>query len=148
MALKITLAHENGTDKAECSTFLQANSVLARWAWLSADRQGYYKIRFELRDAERDLSYDGRYDLVHVGQAAPDLGQHVTDHLLFIAGERKPSSLEQAQYETFLARCWPAEMRERAAHLARVVSDIVLAEYQDFALEDEETSDAESPAPM
>jgi len=127
MAMTITLRHENGKDRAECTSFAHADSLLRRWSDGCHRTLGYEKIDFTLVDAERNLDYRGRYDLVHWSTAFADLGGHIARSLEYRAGTRRPRDMSDEQYANAMQSI-PASVRAQAAECLALVNDIRLAE--------------------
>lgn len=145
MTLKITLSHENGKDRAECTSFDQANSVLRRWSDNSHPTLGYDKIDFQIVDTDRDFAYQGRYDLEHWRTRFADLAIHVTRSLAYYAGTGQPSHISAERYAASLDAVSPAA-RERAAQGLVQVNDTLLAEmacHEDY--EDQQEEDGAMP---
>jgi len=127
MAMIITLRHENGKDRAECTSFAHADSLLRRWSDACHRTLGYDKIDFALVDAERDLEYRGRYDLVHWSTAFADLGAHIARSLEYKAGTGRPRHMSDEQYAHAM-KAIPPSMKELAAGCLALVNEIRLAE--------------------
>jgi len=127
MTLKITLCQENGKDRADCTSFNRANSVLRRWSDNSHPTLGYDKIDFQIVDTERDFAYQGRYDLEHWRTRFADLGMHVTRSLAYSAGTGQPPHISAERYAAALDAVSPAA-RERAAQGLVQVNGMLLAE--------------------
>lgn len=140
MAMTITLRHENGKDRAECASFAHADSLLRRWSDGCHRTLGYDKIDFTLVDAERDLEYRGRYDLVHWSTAFADLGGHIARSLEYAAGTGRPRYMSDEQY-AYAMKSIPPSLQAQAAECLVLVNALRLAEMapaQVPQLEDEE----------
>lgn len=139
MTLQITLRHENGIDRAECTSFDQANSVLRRWSSNSHPMLGYDKIDFRIADAARDFVYQGRYDLEHWRMRSADLGGHVTRTLAYMAGTGQPLHMSDERYAAAMNASAPAARAQAAEGLA-LVNDLLraemMAEYSQEDLQD------------
>lgn len=120
MAMTITLRHENGKDRAECASFAHADSLLRRWSDSCHRTLGYDKIDFTLVDAERDLEYRGRYDLVHWSTAFADLGGHVARSLEYRAGTARPRNMTDEQYAHAMKAISPSVQAQAAECLVLV----------------------------
>lgn len=127
MALTIALRHENGKDRAECGSFAHADSVLRRWSDACHRTLGYDKIGFTVVDAERDLDYLGRYDLVHWSTAFADLGAHVARSLEYTAGIGRPRHMLDEQYAHAM-KSIPLGLQAQAADCLMLVNALRSAE--------------------
>jgi len=127
MAMTITLRHENGKDRAECATFAHADSLLRRWSDRCHRTLGYDKIDFTLVDAERDLKYHGRYDLVHWSTAFADLGGHIARSLGYKAGTGRPRYMSDEQYAHAM-KSIPPSVQAQATECLALVNALRLAE--------------------
>lgn len=144
MALTITLHHENGKDRAECTSFAHADSVLRRWSDGCHRTLGYDKIDFTLVDAERDLDYRGRYDLVHWSTAFADLGSHIVRSLQYQAGSGRPRHITDEQY-VYAMKSISARVQARAAECLVLVNALRLAEMAPVPIHEEEDEGSQAP---
>ena len=127
MAMTITLRHENGKDRAECTSFAHADSVLRRWSDGCHRTLGYDKIDFTLADTERDLECRGRYDLVHWSTAFADLGAHIARSLEYTAGTGRPRHMSDEQYAHAM-KSVPPSLQAQAAECLVLVNALRSAE--------------------
>jgi hypothetical protein len=127
MVMTITLRHENGKDRAECTTFANADSILRRWSDGCHQTLGYDKIDFTLVDAEHDLTYHGRYDLVHWSTAFAELCAHVARHLAYLAGTGRPRHMSEEQYAHAMKSASPT-VQARAVECLAIIDTLRMAE--------------------
>lgn len=90
MSLKINLIRAEGPT-AECGIFFHAASFfdadlkLKSWSWTAPEGGGYDKCDFWILDEATGVHYEGRYDLKHWKDEAPDLKAHVVSNLEYVA---------------------------------------------------------------
>jgi hypothetical protein len=80
-----------------------ANRTLSSWATTAPKGGGYDKCDFTVEYAD-GRKYEGRYDLKHRSEEAPDLQKHIESFVMCYSGLRKPSSIPQENYVAILAR--------------------------------------------
>ena len=94
-------------------TIAAANKDLARRARTMPNTGGYFKCDFVVTFGDGE-QYVGRFDLTHAHASHASIAQQMVEHLLFVAGVRKPSHMTAEQYTAFIADV-PATKREAAA---------------------------------
>jgi hypothetical protein len=144
MTMTITLHHENGKDRAECTSFAHADSVLRRWSDGCHRTLGYDKIDFTLVDTERDLNYRGRYDLVHWSTAFADLGGHIARSLQYQAGIGRPRHMSDEQYAHAMTSI-SARVQAQAAECLELVNALRLDEMAPMPILQEEDEGSQAP---
>lgn len=96
-------------------SFRSVNTRLHRWSTSAPEHGGYDKCDFTIVDEVASIHYAGRFDLKHWRRGAPDLRQHVLDHLSFIAGTVAPSHMTPEEHASVLSdvcRIAPAAQAE------------------------------------
>lgn len=82
----------------------EANKTLARWSHTAPGAGGgYHKCDFMVT-WENGETYEGRFDLQHMGEAGyPSIERQMARYMRFIIGEWRPPHTTQDQYETYLS---------------------------------------------
>lgn len=107
--------HECNKPKVAHS-WIEADSILHRWSNTAPEHGGYDKCDFTVvfEDGE---TYEGRYDLVHWRCEAPNLANHISSFVNYLAG-KPPAWLKRSDKKRYLEEY----EREIAAHPERTAA--------------------------
>lgn len=135
MALEITLTHDNGRDRARCTSFFEASVTLEEWAERASGMEQKAKIAYVLIDAKRGLFFRSSLDLGGTDAYQADLAQNVTRYLSWACGLARPASRSAEQYRIDISQ-FSAAMVSRAQSYLEIVTAIMNEEPGSAALEE------------